>query len=153
MAEEGHHQRPAQRDHRHRQAPLGSGLAGGRGEAWERSAASALLAALSCALLIQIGTNLHNDVADFERGNDRADRTEQRGERDYQYGLSLNQSLVTSLDIEARWAVREGHARASGELPRGQDLVVTAPLRKVLPDNVTLFDTPSQAHGTVPLAR
>jgi 1,4-dihydroxy-2-naphthoate polyprenyltransferase len=35
---------------------------------------SALLAALSCALLIQIGTNLHNDVADFERGNDRADR-------------------------------------------------------------------------------
>lgn len=35
---------------------------------------SALLAALACASLIQIGTNLHNDVVDFERGNDRPDR-------------------------------------------------------------------------------
>jgi len=34
----------------------------------------ALLAAITCALLIQIGTNLHNDVVDFERGNDRPDR-------------------------------------------------------------------------------
>lgn len=32
------------------------------------------LAATTCALLIQIGTNLHNDVVDFERGNDRPDR-------------------------------------------------------------------------------
>ncbi len=34
----------------------------------------ALLASVACALLIQIGTNLHNDVVDFERGNDRPDR-------------------------------------------------------------------------------
>lgn len=34
----------------------------------------AFLAAAACALLIQIGTNLHNDVRDFERGNDRPDR-------------------------------------------------------------------------------
>lgn len=34
----------------------------------------ALWAALGCALLIQIGTNLHNDVVDFERGTDRASR-------------------------------------------------------------------------------
>lgn len=33
-----------------------------------------LLVTLVCALLIQIGTNLHNDVIDFERGNDRPDR-------------------------------------------------------------------------------
>ena len=33
-----------------------------------------LLATLACALLIQMGTNLHNDVTDFERGTDRADR-------------------------------------------------------------------------------
>lgn len=32
------------------------------------------LATLLAALLIQIGTNLHNDAADHERGNDRADR-------------------------------------------------------------------------------
>lgn len=33
-----------------------------------------LLVTLACALLIQIGTNLHNDVIDFERGTDRPDR-------------------------------------------------------------------------------
>lgn len=32
------------------------------------------IAALLTALLIQIGTNLYNDAADHERGNDRADR-------------------------------------------------------------------------------
>ncbi|EXI82845.1 MAG: 1,4-dihydroxy-2-naphthoate octaprenyltransferase [Candidatus Accumulibacter appositus] len=32
------------------------------------------LLALLAALLIQIGTNLHNDVGDFERGSDRPDR-------------------------------------------------------------------------------
>jgi 1,4-dihydroxy-2-naphthoate octaprenyltransferase len=34
----------------------------------------AFLTAMACAVLIQIGTNLHNDVRDFERGNDRPDR-------------------------------------------------------------------------------
>lgn len=33
-----------------------------------------VLVTLTCALAIQAGTNLHNDVADFERGNDRAER-------------------------------------------------------------------------------
>ena len=50
---------------------LGSALA------WADHAAPlwpVFLATLLCALLIQIGTNLHNDVADFERGADRPDR-------------------------------------------------------------------------------
>jgi 1,4-dihydroxy-2-naphthoate octaprenyltransferase len=50
---------------------LGSALA------WSEGAApqwSVLLATLACALLIQVGTNLHNDVADFERGTDKPDR-------------------------------------------------------------------------------
>jgi 1,4-dihydroxy-2-naphthoate octaprenyltransferase len=50
---------------------LGSALA------WSQGASplwGVWLATLLCALLIQIGTNLHNDVADFERGADRPDR-------------------------------------------------------------------------------
>lgn len=50
---------------------LGSALAWADGSALH---VGALLAALACALLIQIGTNLHNDVADFERGTDHAAR-------------------------------------------------------------------------------
>ena len=45
--------------------------------AWSEGAAlnfAVFLATLACALLIQIGTNLLNDVADFERGNDRPER-------------------------------------------------------------------------------
>ncbi len=45
--------------------------------AWAEGAAPRWLAALAtllAALLIQIGTNLHNDAADHERGNDGADR-------------------------------------------------------------------------------
>jgi len=50
---------------------LGSALAwsGGAEPLWP-----VFVATLLCALLIQIGTNLHNDVADFERGADRPDR-------------------------------------------------------------------------------
>lgn len=45
--------------------------------AWAEGATPRWLAALTtllAALLIQIGTNLHNDAADHARGNDRADR-------------------------------------------------------------------------------
>jgi 1,4-dihydroxy-2-naphthoate octaprenyltransferase len=49
----------------------GSALAWAEGAPFVWGAA---LAALLTALLIQIGTNLYNDAADHERGNDRADR-------------------------------------------------------------------------------
>lgn len=45
--------------------------------AWAEEAAPhwwVALTTLAAALLIQIGTNLYNDAADHERGNDRADR-------------------------------------------------------------------------------
>ncbi len=45
--------------------------------AWAEGAPHAwlpALAALLCSLLIQAGTNIHNDVSDFEKGNDLPDR-------------------------------------------------------------------------------
>ncbi|HHO67587.1 MAG TPA: 1,4-dihydroxy-2-naphthoate polyprenyltransferase [Gammaproteobacteria bacterium] len=50
-------------------APVLAGTALGWVQAGELSVA-VMLAALAAALLIQIGTNLHNDVADHERGAD-----------------------------------------------------------------------------------
>ena len=49
---------------------LGIGIAVGKG--WFHAPSAAL--ALAGALLIQIATNFHNDVADFEKGADREDR-------------------------------------------------------------------------------
>lgn len=54
-------------------APVILGTALARAEGAPMAWAPAL-AALLCAMLIQAGTNLHNDAADFERGNDRPDR-------------------------------------------------------------------------------
>ena len=56
---------------------------------------------------------------------------------DYDFALSLDQSLITSLESEARWAMREGHA--TGKRPANYlDYLYTTPLLKVLPGAVTV---------------
>lgn len=53
-------------------SPVLLGIAIAVGEGWFHGPAALL--ALTSALLIQIATNFHNDVADFEKGADREDR-------------------------------------------------------------------------------
>src|SRR5215468_4453493 len=58
--------------------------------------------------------------------------------RDFDYRMSLNQPLVSTLEGEARWAVREGHARRDSRIPNFVHFVAPESLRRVDPDAVTL---------------
>ena len=58
--------------------------------------------------------------------------------RDFDYRMSLNQPLVSTLEGEARWAVREGHARRDSQIPNFLQFVAPEPLRQVDPRAVTL---------------
>jgi ABC-type nitrate/sulfonate/bicarbonate transport system substrate-binding protein len=56
---------------------------------------------------------------------------------DLDYALSLDQSLLKTLESEARWALREGHA--NGKKPADYlDYIDSEPLTKALPGAVTL---------------
>lgn len=55
----------------------------------------------------------------------------------YSYRLTLNQSLLTTLESEARWARQEGHVKA-GKSPNYLDFIDLAPLRKVRPAGVSI---------------
>lgn len=57
---------------------------------------------------------------------------------DLHYRLGLDQSLVSTLENEARWAVREGHVPAGRAVPRLLDLLQPGPLRKAVPGAVTI---------------
>jgi len=57
----------------------------------------------------------------------------------YKYRLSLDQSLVTTLESEARWARDEGHASAT-KLPNYLGLIHSAPLRQVRPSAVNIAE-------------
>ena len=61
-AHAGHGARPGRAGH------------GARRRRRRRAGVAVLFATVSCALLIQIGTNLYNDAIDFERGTDRPER-------------------------------------------------------------------------------
>lgn len=53
----------------------------------------------------------------------------------YKYRLALEQSLITTLESEARWARQEGYVTA-GRSPNYLEFIHTAPLRKARPDRL-----------------
>ena len=58
---------------------------------------------------------------------------------DFDYRMSLDQSLVTTLEAEARWAQREGHVDATKRIGNFLDFVHPAALRQAVPGAVTLM--------------
>jgi ABC-type nitrate/sulfonate/bicarbonate transport system substrate-binding protein len=57
---------------------------------------------------------------------------------DIDYRLSLEQPLISTLEGQARWAVREGHVARDSRIPNFLDFVALEPLRKADPAGVTL---------------
>lgn len=53
--------------------------------------------------------------------------------KDLDYRLGLEQSLITTLEAEARWALREGHVAAGQAIPNYLRFVEPAPLRRAAP--------------------
>ena len=51
----------------------------------------------------------------------------------FSYRLSLDQSLVSTMESEARWALREGHVHADQRMPNYLDYVASGPLLKAVP--------------------
>lgn len=51
----------------------------------------------------------------------------------FSYRLSLDQSLVSTMEGEARWALREGHVRTDQRMPNYLDYVAPGPLLKAVP--------------------
>jgi len=85
-------------------SPVLLGIAIAAGEGWFH-APSALLA-LTGALLIQVATNFHNDVADFEKGADRDDR---RGPR-----RLVSEGLISARTMRRATILTFGMAILSG---------------------------------------
>lgn len=58
--------------------------------------------------------------------------------RDYDYRLSLDQSLLSTMENQARWALREGHISGRKAVPNFLNFMVPSPLRTTVPGAVTL---------------
>ncbi len=58
--------------------------------------------------------------------------------RDFEYRLSLSQPLISTMEGQARWAVREGHVPPMGRIPNFLRLVAPEPLGQADPAAVTL---------------
>ncbi len=57
----------------------------------------------------------------------------------YRYQLTLDQSLLASLESEARWAREEGHVKAR-QSPNYLSFIYSAPLRRVRPSAVSIAE-------------
>ena len=57
----------------------------------------------------------------------------------YNYRLTLGQSLLTTLEGEARWAREEGYVKGERS-PNYLDFIYSAPLRRVRPDAVNILE-------------
>jgi ABC-type nitrate/sulfonate/bicarbonate transport system substrate-binding protein len=53
--------------------------------------------------------------------------------KDLDYRLGLDQSLITTLEAEARWALREGHVTGGQRVPNYLRFIEPTPLRKAMP--------------------
>jgi len=59
--------------------------------------------------------------------------------KDLDYRLGLDQSLITTLEAEARWALREGHVAPGQVIPNYLRFVEPAPLRRALPGEAAIL--------------
>ena len=59
--------------------------------------------------------------------------------KDFNYRMSLDQSLLSTIEGEARWAIREGHVPSESKTPNFLQFIEAEPLRKAVPGAVTLF--------------
>lgn len=57
---------------------------------------------------------------------------------DYNFNLSLHQSLISTLEAEARWALKRGFAKAE-QVPNYLDIILTEPLNSISNDTVTII--------------
>jgi ABC-type nitrate/sulfonate/bicarbonate transport system substrate-binding protein len=57
---------------------------------------------------------------------------------DFDYRLSPSPPLVSTLEGQARWAMREGYVRRDSQIPNFLQFVAPEPLRKAEPRAVTL---------------
>ena len=59
--------------------------------------------------------------------------------KDFNYRLSLDQSLLSTIEGEARWALREGHVPPDSKTPNHLQFIEAGPLRKAVPAAAILF--------------
>lgn len=59
--------------------------------------------------------------------------------KDLDFRLGLDQSLITTLEAEARWALREGHVPTGQLVPNYLRFVEPGPLRKAVPGDTAIL--------------